>query len=146
LSGKAMPGGRHHRPHILPCIAEKSLTRYVLMNTFGKVGQVILPQQHGARKWAAEHGNSLVCVRYCYDPVACVRHTTVEITVESAPWQPPLPDTVLIHVAFEEESLRHQLRARGATWEAAMRRWRVPTSVIEELNLKNRIDSQPGSR
>ena len=116
------------------------------MNTFGKVGQVIPPQQHGARKWATEHGDSLVCVRYRYDPVACVRHTTIEIAVESAPWQAPLLDTVLIHVAFEEESLRHQLRARGAIWEPAMRRWRVPSSVIEELNLKNRIDSPPSLR
>jgi hypothetical protein len=111
------------------------------MNTFGKVGQAILPQQHGARRWAEQYGQQLVTVRYRYDPVSGLRHTTVEIVVESAPWKPAVPATALIHVAYEEEDLRRQLRARGATWEAGLRRWRVPLSLLKELHLENRLDT-----
>lgn len=111
------------------------------MNTFGKVGQAILPQQHGARRWAEQYGQQLVTVRYRYDPVSGLRHTTVEIVVESAPWKPAVPATALIHVAYEEEDLRRQLRARGATWEAGLRRWRAPLSLLKELHLENRLDT-----
>ena len=111
------------------------------MNTFGKVGQAILPQHHGARRWAETYGNQLVTVRYRYDPVSGLRHTTVELVVESAPWQPAAAATVLLLVAYEEETLRHQLRSRGATWEPALRRWRVPLSVVKELHLENRLDT-----
>ncbi|MDA0766518.1 MAG: hypothetical protein O3A92_06820 [Verrucomicrobia bacterium] len=113
------------------------------MNMFGKVGQAILPQHHGARRWAEEYGEKLVRVRYRYDSVAGLRHTTVEIAVDSAPWQPALQPTALIHVAYDEEKLRHLLKARGATWEPALRRWRVPLPLVQELQLENRLDSPP---
>ncbi len=113
----------------------------VFMNTYGKVGQSLLPGQHGARRWTAQYGTQLVQVRYRYDPVSGLRHTTVELVVETSPWSPPLPATALVKVGFEEEALRQRLRAAGSIWEPALRRWRVPLPLVRELQLENRLDT-----
>jgi hypothetical protein len=111
------------------------------MNTHGNVGQVMRPQQHGSVRWAGEYGERLVSVRYRYDPVARLRHTTVELIVETVPWNPPAPAAALIPVAYEEEDLPRQLRARGATWEPTLRCWWVPLSVVRDLHLDKRLDT-----
>lgn len=65
-------------------------------------------------------------------------------TCSAALWKPAVPATALIHEAYEEEDPRRQLRARGATWEAGLRRWRVPLSLLKELHLENRLDTPSG--
>ena len=53
------------------------------------------------------------------------------------------PPTALIHVAYDEEKLRHLLKARGTTWEPALRRWHLPLPLVQELQLENPLDSPP---
>jgi len=113
------------------------------MSSFGKVGQVLLPSQQGARRWADEYGERLVRVRYRYDPDARLRFTTVEHVVESHPWQPAATDTALVQVDFEEHELRERIKACGGCWEPALKRWRVPRRLVTELQLEKRLDPRP---
>jgi len=46
------------------------------------------PGDKGTKKLVQEFGQKLLCVRYRYDPVRRMRHKTVELVVESAPWDP----------------------------------------------------------
>jgi len=115
------------------------------MSSFGKVGQVPLPQQQGARRWAEEYRERLVRVRCRYDPVARLHFTTVEHVVESQPWQPATPDTALVQVGFEEAEVRERIKAHGGTWEPALKRWRLPRHLVPRLGLENRLDRAPPS-
>jgi len=48
----------------------------------------LTPGQNGTKKLLARYGELLVCVRYRYDAARKVRHKTVELIVETAPWAP----------------------------------------------------------
>lgn len=86
------------------------------------------PRDKGTRKLVREFGQKLVCVRYRYDPVGRIRHKTVELVVESAPWNPtrdslegrsgPGRPTVLIgvRVEYREAELRSRIKAGGGRW------------------------------
>jgi hypothetical protein len=48
----------------------------------------LAPGQNGTRKLLARYGERLVRVRYRYDAARKVRHKTVELIVETVPWEP----------------------------------------------------------
>jgi hypothetical protein len=115
-----------------------------------RVAAVYRLGQKGTRKLVAQYGERLVCVRYRYDPVRCKRYKTIELIVESAPWQPdPLPQLsgpppprvrrVGIRVAYNERELRNQIKAAGGTWSKEERLWRVASDQVQALGLEGRI-------
>ena len=48
----------------------------------------LVPGQNGTKKLVTRYGDRLVCVRYRYDAQRKVRHKTVELIVETTPWDP----------------------------------------------------------
>ncbi len=46
------------------------------------------PGQAGTKKYLARYGERLVCVRYLYDERNRCRHKTIELIVETVPWEP----------------------------------------------------------
>lgn len=66
------------------------LSAHDLGGTGGKMETrvTLRPGDRGTKKLVQEFGQKLLCVRYRYDPVRRMRHKTVELVVESAPWDP----------------------------------------------------------
>lgn len=106
------------------------------------VGHKLLPGKPGTRRFLAEYGSRLVCVRYRYDADRAVRITTVELIVDERPWNPSVPpDTVVgVRIAWEEFTLRQQLRAEGARWDAQRKLWLVPWRTVRKLDLRSKVD------
>ena len=74
----------------------------------------IQPGQRGAKKFMAQYGDRLVCVRYRQDEQRKKRFKTVELIVEEWSWTPPPPrrrkeSRVFVKVAFPERELRRQM-------------------------------------
>jgi hypothetical protein len=82
----------------------------------------IPPGQRGAKKFLAQYGDCLVCVRYRQDEQRKKRFKTVELIVEERPWTPPPPrrgaeSIVLVKVAFSERALRQQIKEAAGGME-----------------------------
>ncbi len=80
----------------------------------------LAPGQNGTKKLLARYGDRLVCVRYRYDPERKLRHKTVELIVETAPWSPNARnsrrdpnDLVAVRIAYSESALRERIKAAG---------------------------------
>lgn len=92
----------------------------------------LAPGQNGTRKLLARYGERLVRVRYRYDAERQVRHKTVELIVETAPWNPRRRnvwrephDMVAVRIGYAESDLRQCIKAAGAIW-----RPRQPSSAF----------------
>jgi len=48
----------------------------------------LAPGQNGTKKLLATYGERLLRVRYRYDAALGMRHKTVELIVETTPWNP----------------------------------------------------------
>jgi hypothetical protein len=79
----------------------------------------LLPGQNGTKKLVKQYGERLICVRYRYDAVQKLRHKTVELVVETTPWNPRARnarrapnDMVYVRIGFAEEALRARQRSR----------------------------------
>jgi hypothetical protein len=88
----------------------------------------LAPGQNGTKKLLAQYGERLVCVRYRYDAQRKVRHKTIELIVETAPWNPRarMPrhepqDLVGVRIAYSETDLRERIKAAGAIWRPRQR-------------------------
>lgn len=46
------------------------------------------PGQNGTKNLLDQYGEQLICVRYRYDEEGQLRHKTIELIVETAPWIP----------------------------------------------------------
>jgi hypothetical protein len=106
----------------------------------------LAPGQNGTKKLLATYGERLVCVRYRYDSTRKVRHKTVELIVETAPWNPRQrnprrepEDMVAVRIAFSETALRERIKAAGAIWRPRHRLWEVDWKTVVELGLHGRV-------
>lgn len=95
------------------------------------------PNRPGARRWAAQYGDALVCVRYRVDAQRQERQTTVEIVVDRAPLLNAV--RVGLQIAREELDLRRAVKAAGADWDPVARVWRLPLGEARRLGLTHRI-------
>jgi len=109
----------------------------------------LAPGQNGTKKLLARYGERLVCVRYRYDAARKVRHKTVELIVETAPWNPRQrnarrepEDIVGVRIGFSETALREQIKAAGAIWRPRQRLWEVDWKTVRELGLQARVVAQ----
>ncbi len=106
----------------------------------------LAPGQNGTKKLLARYGEQLVCVRYRYDAARKVRHKTVELIVETTPWNPRQRnarrephDMVAVRIEYSETALREQIKAAGAIWRPKHRLWEVDWKTVRELGLRDRV-------
>jgi hypothetical protein len=109
----------------------------------------LAPGQNGTKKLLARYGERLVRVRYRYDAARKVRHKTVELIVDTAPWNPlqrnarrEPEDRVAIRIAFSETDLRERIKAEGAIWRPRHRLWEVEWKTVRDLGLQGRVVPQ----
>lgn len=95
------------------------------------------PSRPGARRWAQDYGDALVCVRYRIDGARQERLTTVEIVVDRAPTLASMQ--VGLRIAREELEMRQAVKAAGGRWDPAAKLWQLPLGVARQLGLASRI-------
>ena len=104
-----------------------------------RVIKTLAPIDRGAIELARQYGNALVCVRHRTDAKGKLRHTTVELVVQSTPIRPRSIKTLLINVAPHERELHAVVKAAGGLWDGKQRLWRLPSRVVSILNLRDRV-------
>jgi hypothetical protein len=102
------------------------------------------PGQKGTKQLLAQHGDSLVCVRYRYDTERKKRFKTMELIVAERDWSPPPPRfaddaVVAVRVAFAETELRQRVKAAGGRWKADRKLWELRYDEVVRLGLGGRI-------
>ncbi|MEO6725462.1 MAG: hypothetical protein ABIP14_09175 [Blastocatellia bacterium] len=103
------------------------------------------PGQDGTKGLLDKYGEQLICVRYRYDEVHQLRHKTVELIVETAPWTPKpkqvRPDAVVgVKVELEEVKLQKQIRQADGKWNRQLRLWEIRYDQAVALDLQARIE------
>lgn len=104
-----------------------------------RVVKTLAPTDRGAIALAARYGESLICVRHRTDAKGKVRHTTVELLVDSTPIKPRKVKIIGIKTEPHERTLHSVLKAAGGVWDAKAQLWRLPQRVAGILNLRARI-------
>lgn len=104
------------------------------------------PGQAGTRKLVERFGDRLLRVRYVYDATNKRRLKTVELIVETAPWEPRrrLPrhrddDVVYVRIGYHETDLRERARRLGAIWRKPQRLWEITFRDSKRLGIEDRI-------
>jgi hypothetical protein len=105
-----------------------------------RVIKTLQPEDAGARRWAAEYGDSLVCVRYRVDLKRQRRQTTVELVVDDVPRLGALP--VALRVAMTDSETRRHIIAAGGVWDQGTKLWHLPLDAVRRLGLTDRIVGQ----
>lgn len=98
------------------------------------------PGQPGTKRLVERYGESLLCVRYRYDPESKKRLKTVELIVEEMPWQParkkiPPTQTVRVWIPHDELELQKQVQAANGKWNQQQKVWELPYREVLELGL-----------
>ncbi|MBS0444290.1 MAG: hypothetical protein JSR38_20230 [Proteobacteria bacterium] len=98
------------------------------------------PQQAGAKRFTLRYGDQLVCVRHRLSDDGRVRHTTVELLIESTPIVSRQRSLIAIRIPATDRSTRQLLIACGAQWKPKERLWLLPHLIAKNLRLlKNRV-------
>jgi hypothetical protein len=103
------------------------------------------PGQDGTKSLLRQYGAQLVCVGYRCDEAQQVRHKTVELIVESTPWQPPVaavPANTMVglRVGVQESDLQEKIRQAGGHWHRGRKLWELRYDQAVMLGLKARIE------
>ena len=98
----------------------------------------------GTEKWVKKYGDSLICVRYKYDPINSRKLKTVELLVEDEPWEKnesriPANKIVSIKVPYGEKNTGILVRRAGGVWNREKRLWELPYITVVNLGLQDRI-------
>jgi hypothetical protein len=109
----------------------------------------IQPGQRGAKKFAAQYGDRLVCVRYRQDEQRQKRFKTIELIVEewprtSRPPQRRKESLVFVKVGFPERELRRQIKDVGGVWNPDKQAWGIRYDHAVALGLTSRIMDEVG--
>lgn len=106
----------------------------------------LTPGQNGTKKLVAIHGERLVCVRYRYDAKRQVRHKTVELIVETTPWNPRTcnarhrpEDRVGVRIAYGESELHERVKRVGGTWRPRHKLWELDWRTVCNMGLQDRV-------
>jgi len=104
------------------------------------------PGQAGTRKFVERYGDRLVCVRYLYDREKGCRHKTVELIVETVPWQPGArrprrrdEEMIAVRIGYDEADLRERAKRLGAIWRPQHRLWEMRWLDAKRLGIADRI-------
>lgn len=106
--------------------------------------QKLNPGQKGTKKFLAEYGEQLVCVRYRYDERRRKRFTTVELIMEESDWVPKArrlePEKIVgVRVAWPEAELQKLVKRAGGKWNREKRLWELSYARVVELGLQDRV-------
>ena len=109
-----------------------------------RTSTTVQPGHRGAKKFLAQYGDRLVCVRYRSGEQRRTRCKTVELIVEEWPWTPPPPrrteeSVVLVKVGFSERVLRQQVKEAGGIWNPDKQAWELRYDRALALGLRKRI-------
>lgn len=104
------------------------------------------PGQNGTKKLLERYGARLVRVRYLYDRETRRRLKTVELIVESIPWQPRPrrprrtdDEIVTVRILWQETDLRERAKRLGAVWRPAQKLWEITWGNAKRLGFSDRI-------
>ena len=104
------------------------------------------PGEPGTKKLLARFGERLVRVRYLYDAANGRRLKTVELVVESVPWQPRSralrrrdDDIVPVRIHYHEGELRERAKRLGAVWRPAQKLWEITWGDARRLGITDRV-------
>ncbi|WP_374608642.1 hypothetical protein [Diaphorobacter nitroreducens] len=97
----------------------------------------------GARKVSRLNGEAVVCVRHQVDDERGLRHTTVELLVETATLQSDGGMQVGVRIQYADEAMRARALEQGARWDPQARLWRMPLRVARALRLQRQIVQAP---
>ena len=104
------------------------------------------PGQSGTKKLVQRYGERLVRVRYLYDQAGGRRLKTVELIVESVPWQPRPrhsrrrdDEIVAVRIGWAETDLRERARRLGGVWRPAQKLWEVTWANAKRLGIADRV-------
>src|SRR4030095_9122751 len=119
----------------------------------GRVMRTLLhlkPGQKGTKRWLAQYGARLVCVRYRYDAQQKKRFKTVELIVAERAWNPPAPrfaaDAIVgVRVGFAEVEVREQVKQAGGKWNRSREVWEARCAQVGALKLESRIVEEEAS-
>jgi hypothetical protein len=100
-----------------------------------RVAKRYAPQQDGAKRFGLRYGDQLVCVRHRLSDDGRIRHTTIELLVESTPVVSRLRSMIAIRIPSSDRGTRQLLMACGARWMPKERLWLLPHLVAKNLRL-----------
>jgi len=109
----------------------------------------VQPGQRGAKRFVAQYGDRLGCVRYRQDERRKQRCKTVELSVAEGPWTPPPPRRrqerlVFVKGAFPERELRRQSKDGGGVGNPDKPAWAIRYERAVALGLTPRIMDEAG--
>ena len=104
------------------------------------------PGQSGTKKLVERYGERLLRVRYVYDAANARRLKTVELVIESVPWQPRPrrfrrrdDEIVAVRIAWAERELRERARRLGAVWRPVQKVWEITWANAKRLGIADRV-------
>lgn len=109
-----------------------------------RVAKTYQPDRNGAKRFARRYGDQLVCVRHRLNPSGTVRHTTVELLVESTPIASRTRSQVALRIPPADKATRKVLLAYGAQWKPQQKHWLLPRIVAKNLRLLRYVVPTPG--
>jgi hypothetical protein len=100
--------------------------------------------KHGTKKFVAQYGDRLVCVRYRKDTENQRQLTTVELIVDERPLKTKAPNIspetmVLLRIDYGEINEGIAVRAAGGIWDGERKLWRIAYQQVEQLGMLDRI-------
>ena len=104
-----------------------------------RVAKTYAPDQNGAKRFARRYGNQLVCVRHRLNEAGTVRHTTVELLIESTPIASRSRSLVAVRISPTDKTTRTLLIACGANWQPKPKYWLLPRLVAKNLRLLRNV-------
>jgi hypothetical protein len=109
-----------------------------------QVRKKLKPGQDGTRSLLDKYGDQMVCVRYRYDEERRLRYKTVELIVETVPWEPlteiPADTVVGLKVGLQEIELQSKIRQVGGKWNRGRQVLELSYDKVLALGLASRID------
>lgn len=100
-----------------------------------RVAKTYGPGQDGAKRFARRFGEQLVCVRHRLNDDGTIRHTTVELVVESTPIASRERSIIAVRIPGFDKRTRSLLMACGAQWRPRERYWLVPRLIAKNLRV-----------
>ena len=109
-----------------------------------RTSTTVQPGHRGAKKFLAQYGDWLVCVRYRSDEQRRKRLKTIELIVAEWPWAPPPPrrtdeSVAWVKVVFSERGLRQQVKEAGGVWNPDQQARELRYDRAIALGLRERI-------
>lgn len=91
-----------------------------------RVAKTYPPDQKGAKRFALRYGDDLVCVRHRLNETGTMRHTTVELRMESTPVVSRQRSTIALRFPPSDRQTRTVIMSCGAQWQPAQKYWLLP--------------------